>query len=343
MKQPTRILAIFDRSDTDYRLLVKVSRLARKLKASLELFLCDAEGAYALKHGYEARHSDEARRASITQANDYLARLMHSADAHDVRMSIDAACESPLYESIVRKVLQSRPDLVIKSASGIDSPEAFDPNDWQLMRKCPATLMMTRGRIWSAQPRFAAALDVSTEETAVLAGSILETAQDLRGGDGTDLDVIYSERGGVGRDTTEARAVALRILARQSHVDGNRVHILDGDPERTLPNFARQHDYDVLVLGALTDRRGDVQLVGTLTEKLMEAIDCDFVLVKPGVSQPVRDSLMADESRPLGDATPYAVPTLPSAEVLTGTRLFRGRTHSIGTDHDVRKSPIGVI
>jgi hypothetical protein len=31
----------------------------------------------------------------------------------------------------------------------------------------------------------------------------------------------------------------------------------------------------------------------------MEAIDCDFVLVKPGVSQQVRDSL--NESRPLGD------------------------------------------
>ena len=301
MNQPTRILAVFDRSDTDSRLLVKVSRLARKFRASLELFLCDAEGAYSLKHGYEARRSDEARRASITQASDYLARLAHSADAHDVRISIDAACESPLYESIVRKVLQSRPDLVIKNASGIDSPEAFDPNDWQLMRKCPATLMMTRGRIWSAQPRFAAALDVSTEETAVLAVSILETAQDLRGANRTDLDVIYAERGGVGRDTTEARAVALRKLARQSHVDGSHVHILDGDPERTLPNFARQHDYDVLVLGALTDHRGAVRLVGTLTEKLMEAIDCDFVLVKPGVSWPVRDLFMAAESRPLGD------------------------------------------
>jgi hypothetical protein len=44
-----------------------------------------------------------------------------------------------------------------------------------------------------------------------------------------------------------------------------------------------------------------VRLVGTLTEKLMEAIDCDFVLVKPGVSQPVRNLFMAAESRPLGD------------------------------------------
>ncbi len=37
----------------------------------------------------------------------------------------------------------------------------------------------------------------------------------------------------------------------------------------------------------MTDHRGTVALVGTLTAKLMEAIDCDFVLVKPGFAQAV--------------------------------------------------------
>jgi universal stress protein E len=279
----TRILAVFDRSDTDASLLVKASQLARQCGAKLELFLCDAEHAYALKHQYDPSRNDELHRACTARALEYLARLQTSAELHDVQTSIAAVCESPLYEGIVRKVRQARPDLVIKSAGGASSPSsaAFDANDWQLMRKCPATLLMTRGRRWHTRPRFAAAVDVSAEETAGLASSILKTATTLGVAHGVGLDVLYAERGDVGPDTNEARATALRKLAEKSRVDGSDVHILHGDPEQALPNFVREKDYDVVTLGALTHRPGAVTLVGTLTSRLVDAIDCDFVLVKP--------------------------------------------------------------
>jgi universal stress protein E len=300
MEKPTYILAVLDHTDTDSRLLAKASGLARRFRARLELFLCDAEHAYALKHEYEPSHSNEVRRSCMAQAMEYLAQLQTSADLQDVQTSITAGWESPLYEGIVRKVLQSRPDLVIKSAGSVQFPASaeFDPNDWQLMRKCPATLLMTRGRMWHARPRFAAAVDVSAEETVGLASSILETAETLRAAHEAELDVLYAERGGVGRDTREARAAALRKLAQQSHVDDNDVHILEGDPERTLPAFLRDRDYDVLTLGALTHRHGAVTLVGTLTSKLVDAVDCDFVLVKPKPRQSSVDAGTVEESRP---------------------------------------------
>jgi universal stress protein E len=283
MEKPTYILTVVDRSDTDRRLLAKASGLARRLGARLELFLCDAEHAYALKHEYEPSHSNEVRTACMEQAIEYLTQLQASPDLHGVQTSVCAACESPLYEGVVRKVLQSGPDLVIKNAGGAYSPTgaAFDPNDWQLMRKCPATLLMTRGRTWRAQPRFAAAVDVSAEETVGLASNILETADALRAALDAELDVLYAERGGVGRDTKEAREVALRKLAQQFRVDSHHVHILEGDPEATLPAFVLKRDYDALALGALTHHQGAVTLVGSLTSRLVDAADCDFVLVKP--------------------------------------------------------------
>jgi universal stress protein E len=285
MEKLTYILAVLDRSEGDRRLLAKAAALARRFGARLELFLCDAEHAYALKHEYEPSHSDEVRRACMTQAMEYLSQLQASLGLRDVQTTISAACESPLYEGVVRKVLESRPDLVIKSASGVLSlaRPVFDPNDWQLMRKCPATLLMSRGRTWRTKARFAAAVDVSAEETAGLAGQILETARALKAACGADLDVLYAEHGGVERGAGQVRAAALRKLAQQSDVDANDVHILEGDPEKTLPNFVRDRDYDALILGALTHHHGTVALVGTLTSSLVDAVDCDFVLVKPEV------------------------------------------------------------
>lgn len=283
VKTPACLLVVFDRSTADHALVVKAARLARRLGARLELFLCDAEHAYELKHDYEPSHTDAVRRSCVTQALEYLTGLRAAAGLPEILTSVSAACESPLYEGIVRKVAESHPDMVIKSASGVHSAArvAFDPNDWQLMRKCPVTLLMTRGRAWHAQPRFAAAVDMSGEETAGLARSILETSAMLSAAHGSETDVLYSEADGVAGATKEAHAEALRKLAEECHVDTNGVRILHGVPERTLPAALLEAHYDVLTMGALTHRPGVTTLVGTLTSKLVDAADCDFVLVKP--------------------------------------------------------------
>ncbi len=284
MKTPRSILAVLDRGPLDSTLVAKASRLASGFKARLELFICDAEHAYVLKHEYEPSHRDEFRRNCMARAIEYLVEVRGAAKLSETRTSVSAACESPLYEGIVHKVLQSRPDLVIKRAAGYQPGRAvFDPNDWQLMRKCPATLMMVRDREWRPRPRLAAAVDVSGEETAGLAASIVETAETLRSMEDGELDILYAERESASSVSGGAREAAVRNLAQACNVRGENVRILDGEPERALPAFAAKHDYDVLVMGALTHRPGAVALVGTLTSKLVDMIDCDFVLVKPGL------------------------------------------------------------
>jgi len=282
VKDPTFLLAVLDRSTSDHAVVAKAARLARRLGARLELFLCDAEHAFELKHEYEPSHNEEVRRSCVKQAVDYLTGLRSAAGLPEILTSVSAACESPLYEGIVRKAMEVQPDMVIKNASGVHSPAqaAFDNNDWQLMRKCPVTLLMTRGRAWHAHPRFAAAVDMSADETAGLPHSIVEISAMLSAAHGSETDVLYSEADGVAGATKEAHAQALRKLAEECHVDTSGVRILDGPPERTLPAVLLQAHYDVLTMGALTHRPGLTTLVGTLTSKLVDAADCDFVLVK---------------------------------------------------------------
>jgi universal stress protein E len=283
VKKHTHLMVVLDRSISDHALVAKAARLARLLGADLELFLCDAEHAYELKHDYEPSHSEEVRRNCVTQAIQYLTGLRASAGLQGTNTSVSAACESPLYEGIVHKVRESRPDMVLKNASGVHSPAqaAFDPNDWQLMRTCPVTLLMTRGRAWHVHPRFAAAVDVSAEETAGVARGVLEASAMLSAAHGCETDVLYSEAGDASGDTIAALPEALRRLAEQCHVDVDGVRILEGSPERTLPAALQEGHYDVLTLGALTHRPGVAKLVGTLTSRLVDAADCDFVLVKP--------------------------------------------------------------
>lgn len=281
MDKLTSILVVTSRSNADGALFAKAVLLARRVGARIHLFHCDAELAHVLRHSYDTQDTEKAWQASVLDHRGYLEALRASVHAPDLDISIDTTCDSPLYERIIKKVLADRPDLVMKSPSGTHPLRrlTLDSNDWQLMRACPVTLMLVRGKIWGERPRFAALVDVSVEETPHLAEAIVHTSEYFALGCQGELDLVYSEKDEDGSQRTE-RAAALDRLAREYRIGADHVHVLSGDPDVTLPDFAAKQCYDGLVLGALTHRKGIAALVGTLTGRLVDVLDCDFVLVK---------------------------------------------------------------
>ncbi len=295
MDKLTSILAVIDPADESRHVVAKAMVLARHFRACVELFLCDSERAYSLRQAYDPAGQPEANRASVASGLRYLESIRRSI-AEDVTVTTHVATSSPLYEAIVRRVLEARPDLVIKSAAGHHPLQRFtlDANDWQLARSCPVPLMLTRGRPWSAAGRFAAAVDVSDAGSAGLQRSILQTAGFLTLGCGSQLDVVYSEADATDRDGCARRQESLERLVNEFRVGRESQHILKGSAEETLPEFATQRAYDLLILGALTRRRGLSALVGTLTSRLVDALECDFVLVKSeSFVSPVVEPLLA--------------------------------------------------
>jgi universal stress protein E len=287
MKELHSILVVVDRNGGASQAVAKAVSLARQFGARIEIFLCDADLAYELAHAYDRSGVERARELCIVEAREFLRELKVAASAADLDISIDAECASPLYEAVVRKVLRSKPDLVIKSArGGYRRGSLSDPNDWQLMRACPAALMLTTGRQWRGHPRVAAAVDVSAKETAGLPQDVLKAARMLSWGWNCEYDVLNSEtQGEVPEDRRQ-----LHRLCDENGVAPHRIHFLNGPPEATLAPFVALQSYDVLVMGALSNRPQSGPLVGTLTSRLLDSLDCDFLLVKPQSYQcPVED------------------------------------------------------
>lgn len=283
MDKLTSILAVVDPADETRKVVAKAMVLARHFGARLELFLCDSESAYSMRQAYDPTGVAEARRLCESNGQRYLDSIRRSL-AEDVAVSTHVACSSPLYEAIVQRVIQTRPDLVIKSAAGHHPLQrlTLDANDWQLARTCPAPLLLTRGTPWSAEGRFAAAVDVSDPDGGAVARSIMQTAGFLTLGCRGRLDVIFCEPGSADTAAVARHKDALARLVNEFRVGGEREQVLAGEADDTLPQFAAGQGYDLIVLGALTRRRGPSTLMGTLTSRLVDAMDCDFVLVKSG-------------------------------------------------------------
>jgi universal stress protein E len=282
LKKLKRILVVVDSFEPTQQVLAKAMVIARHFGACLELFLCDSAHAYVLKHAYDQEGTERARQHCLANARTYLDSLRRSVLADDVQITIDVACDSPLYESVVHKVLRSSPDLVIRSVTGgrTQGGSALDATDWELARTCPVPLMLTHGRPWCARPSFAAAVDISQSDSAAMVRLILRSAEFLARGCHADLDALYSELPDEDAARYASRATALRAVGAEYGVPAERLHMLSGVPETTLGGFAAARGYDVIVLGALTHRRTLTSLVGTLTSKLLDALDCDLVLVR---------------------------------------------------------------
>lgn len=302
MQNIRSILAVVDRDERSRWLPAKAAGLARLTKARLELFLCDAERAYVRQHQYDRQAAAQAKESCLADSRQYLQALSHRLAIGDVEISLSVGCESPLYAGIVHAVEQDRPDLVVRGVGTDDTGDAggatshgrqgraaaggsvsvapLEANDWLLVSACPSPLLLTRGKSWKERPIIAAAVDVSSGETADLTRTILRAAAEFAKSTGGALEVVHACPPGRPQAEIEMHRATLAERVREAGVESARIHLVVGEPAAALREFAKRESVDLIVLGALTHRKTLAALVGTLTGRLIDTLDTDFLLLK---------------------------------------------------------------
>ena len=131
-----------------------------------------------------------------------------------------------------------------------------------------------------------------------LNGSILKTAANLAKAEGSDLHIVHavslpgrkgSARQRLGRDTekrlreirTQIKDVCNIVLGDIGlRLTDDRIHLPIGSAKAALPEFIRQHDLDLIVMG--THGRTGLQRVvmGSVAEQVVRTAPCAVLTVK---------------------------------------------------------------
>lgn len=299
------ILAAVDRGEGSKSVARKAVQLARLTGARLELFFCDAERAYERQHQYDPRAAASAKESCLADSRRYLESFWRTLAVRDVEASLSVGCESPLYAGIVHAVERDHPDLVVRGVGTQGAEETariprygnygngaranggraavtpLEANDWNLVSACPSPLLLTRGKSWKNRPVIAAAIDLSSSESAELTQTILRAAAEFAKRAGGLLEVVHACRLDRPEAEIEGHRAALAERVRSAGIEGAGIHVVVGEPAAALCKFVTQQEVDLIVLGALTHRKTSTALVGTLTRRLMEMLDRDFLLIKP--------------------------------------------------------------
>jgi len=284
----------------------KAARLARLSGAALELFACDFDPALTGQPFFDTDTLRQLREEFIAERAAYLEDLADELRAGGLDVTTHVHWDNPLYEGILRRVAEFEPDLVVKDTHyhSFLRRALFTNTDWNLIRRCPVPLLLSRTADWSARPPILAALDPghAGDNPAALAPACPHPAQVLaRQLDGTVEAVhaffpaaLLAATTGLGgvplapelgvTDLLESErtrvSAAAREIAKAHGLADTSVRVLQGSAAEVLPRIATESHVDLVVMGAVSRSRLREVFIGSTAERVLDRLPCDVLVIR---------------------------------------------------------------
>lgn len=279
--------------------------LAKSCSTKLELLVCYYNEYLSGDRLFDSPSLDKARAEIIDGQSKHLEDLAEPLRSDGVVVTTSAIWDHPLYEGIVRHVVESGADIVFKDTHhhSAVARALLTNTDWNLIRTCPVPLWLVKPSNLSITPAFVAAIDPLNQhdKPAALDDEILQLSKSLAGSVGGSLHAFHSYDPRIAVATATANAyipVSLPFdeIEQQMHddhkkrfvemtsfhgVDDDKSHLVAGMTHEELPLIAEKLNADVVVMGAVARNRWKRLFIGATAERTLEHLPCDLLIVKP--------------------------------------------------------------
>ncbi len=304
-----KILVVIDPTSTTQPALERIAHLPRPLKAQLTLLICHYVPYIAIGDQLAPAAVASARTAVMLEHGKRLDQLAAPLRAQGLDVLTDVRWDYPLHEGIIRKAVEWGADLVVKDTHfhSIARRTIFSNTDWNLIRQCPAQLLLVKPRPMGHIPCVLAALDPlhPRDKTASLDDRILDSALDFAAMVGGQTRILHAfdvtpvivgsadsmmmpialPIAEVTAEMEKSHTEAVQAIAERHGVPRDRVQVLQGGPRRVLVEAAEQLRADVVVMGAVSRNAVERLFIGSTAESVLDKIGCDLLIVKPAGSK----------------------------------------------------------
>jgi universal stress protein E len=288
-------LVVADRLGEEQRIIGRAVDLASRVRASLTVvgFVYEHVGnlPVALAPSDRLRLQEilvERHRTEIRQA------LAAVTAGKRITAAVDVFWEKRVADRVNRIAAERRCDLVMKSARRSETL-MYTPTDWQLLRGCPAPVLLVADRRWKKSAHVLAAVDLGTSVPSkkALNYEIVQRAAAMAAALGCQLHVGYAVPfSPVLRDLDILSLAALRHEGRRRAEEFRRslsqlgitvdgLHVVTGQPEKALVSLAARKRIGLVVLGCVGRRRLAARVIGNTAEQILHLLKADVLAIKP--------------------------------------------------------------
>lgn len=306
MADKDTILAVIDADAEDLSAAERAAYFAESSGARIELFSTIFDPYIAGERLFDSEDliaAKEKRLAEQAEKLEDVARPLRD-DGFDV--VVDVVWDEPVYEGIVRKVMRTNPKMVVRNNHYHHALQRglFSNDDWNLIRTCPAPLLITRhGKHPSERMSICASIDPmhAHDKPAELDNDILKLAMTLAEEVEGDLSVVHCydaaaviagmaagsmtpiipDTEKIAEQVREEHWIAVAKLIEPLGIAESDVHHLPGNPRMVLPGFVAEQNIDLMVMGAVSRGFLERTFIGNTAEQILDRMPCDLLIVKP--------------------------------------------------------------
>lgn len=298
------ILAIVEMERFPLAVAKRAARVAEYYDADLKLVMSDPTLSF-LRSSFMISVDSRLIADTVRQAQEEeLERIATAIADTGVTISTSIIQDRPASDAMVATALDCEPLLVIKGTVYHSPAEraTFTFNDWQLIRKLDYPLWLVKPRSWSDKPVIIAAVDPMHphEGEDQLTQTIVETAQSLAEKCNGKLLLLHTyerleEVSSFAKLEFKPMKVPVRelekkmrdehrrhvdALAARNDVDATAIHLLPGRTRDILPAFARIHNADMVVMGAVARTGLKRRVIGSTAEHVLDHVPCDILVAR---------------------------------------------------------------
>ncbi|MCZ2439230.1 MAG: universal stress protein [Burkholderiales bacterium] len=290
-----RILAVADQEDARQPAVRAALELLSAAPGQLQVAGFVYEHAAAEPGVLSASAAATLRRALLAAKRRWLKQCVGALLPEGTRARIEAVWTADLVDWVVEAVRREGIDLVVKA--GRRSESLFHtPSDWQLLRRCPAPVLITGPKQRAKLCRILATVDAGSADPIQLGldRKVLGAAAGLAAALGArvhaayvvpvstiarDLDLI--DVAALQRRTRARLGAPLAALAAEYGIPAERVIIEAGPPERLLPRIAARLKADLVVMGTVGRSGARGKLLGNTAEQVLQRLHTNLLALRP--------------------------------------------------------------
>jgi len=208
----------------------------------------------------------------------------------------------PLLPSMLREVLKERPKLVLKDVHAEPALQRllFTTQDLELLRLCPAPLMLVRPGTGVLPQEIVAAVEPLDEDGRPheLNEQILKAAEEYGMQSGAGVDVVHAMQfvplpadpsalsawvpdPMLQQELRKLHENMLNELGARYGVEERHLHMLDGNPADAIAEFAAKYRAGLVIMGTVYRSATERFFIGSVAEGLLDRLHCDLLALKP--------------------------------------------------------------
>lgn len=320
MQSISKILVCLDPNRDEQPAFERALYLAKAYDASIELLLVTYNRGLVTNLFFNSNELEAAKQGYVNSQKRWVESYLDRAEDANIKRTYTVVWHKPLYEAVISHAKEIKADLVIKSTHHhpMVNRVFFTPNDWQLLKSCPVPLILAKSSTQASYQKVMAGIDPSHSHSKpeTLDSLIVQSSLSIADKLAAECHVthcyapleyqLWSDIGmgmGVGMGPTDftmgednyndyvdelkqGLQKGFEDVVKAFKLDDDKLHLVEGYPEKLLPELVDELDIDLLALGSVYHSG----LVGSTAEKILDQVNCDVLSINVASSD--KDNLI---------------------------------------------------